>query len=81
MLRGYLHLIRLPSQIWRKSLKSSKKIILPILLTGMQAPSSYGQDYQSSFNSIYPQLAKENEIFSLSFSFRGRRFRPKSESI
>ena len=54
--------LRLPSQIWRKSLKSSKKNITT-LLTGMQAPSSYGQDYQSSFNSIYPELAEEYEIF------------------
>ena len=29
---------------------------------GMQAPSSYGQEYQSSFNSIYSELAEEYEI-------------------
>ena len=47
-----------------------KKNIL-ILLTGMQAPSSYGQDFQSSFNSIYPQLAKEYEIFLYPFLLEG----------
>ena len=33
-------------------IKSVQKENIPILLTGMQAPSSYGQEYQSSFNSI-----------------------------
>ena len=33
----------------------------------MQAPSSYGQDYQFSFNLIYPQLAKKYEIFLYPF--------------
>ena len=41
---------------------------IPILLTGMQAPSSYGQEYQSSFNSIYPELAEEYEIFLYPFA-------------
>ena len=48
-------------------IKIVQKKSIPILLTGMQAPSSYGQDYQSSFNSIYPQLAKEYEIFLYPF--------------
>ena len=48
-----------------------QKKSIPILLTGMQAPSSYGQDYQSSFNSIYPQLAKEYEIFLYPFLLEG----------
>ena len=30
-------------------IKIVQKKNIPILLTGMQAPSSYGQDYQSSF--------------------------------
>jgi acyl-CoA thioesterase-1 len=49
---------------------------IPILLTGMQAPSSYGQDYQSSFNSIYPQLAKEYEIFLYPFLLEGVALNP-----
>jgi acyl-CoA thioesterase-1 len=48
-------------------IKIVQKKNISILLTGMQAPSSYGQDYQSSFNSIYPQLAKEYEIFLYPF--------------
>ena len=52
-------------------IKIVQKKNIPILLTGMQAPSSYGQDYQSSFNSIYPQLAKEYEIFLYPFLLEG----------
>ena len=52
-------------------IKSVQKKNILILLTGMQAPSSYGQDYQSSFNSIYPQLAKEYEIFLYPFFLEG----------
>ena len=51
-------------------IKIVQKKNIPILLTGMQAPS-YGQDYQSSFNSIYPQLAKEYEIFLYPFLLEG----------
>ena len=52
-------------------IKIVQKKNIPILLTGMQAPSSYGQDYQSSFNLIYPQLAKEYEIFLYPFLLEG----------
>jgi len=52
-------------------IKIVQKKNIAILLTGMQAPSSYGQDYQSSFNSIYPQLAKEYEIFLYPFLLEG----------
>ena len=52
-------------------IKIVQKNNISILLTGMQAPSSYGQDYQSSFNSIYPQLAKEYEIFLYPFLLEG----------
>ena len=48
-------------------IKIVQKNNITILLTGMQAPSSYGQDYQSAFNSIYPQLAKEYKIFLYPF--------------
>ena len=52
-------------------IQSVQKKNIPILLTGMQAPSSYGQDYQSSFNSIYPELANEYEIFLYPFLLEG----------
>ena len=52
-------------------IKIVQKKSIPILLTGMQAPSSYGQDYQFSFNSIYPQLAKEYKIFLSPFLLEG----------
>jgi acyl-CoA thioesterase-1 len=62
-------------------IKIVQKKNIPILLTGMQAPSSYGQDYQSSFNSIYPQLAKEYEIFLYPFLLEGVALDPRFESI
>ena len=52
-------------------IKTVKKKNISILLTGMQAPSSYGQEYQSSFNSIYPQLADEYQIFLYPFFLEG----------
>ena len=69
MLRG------IPPKTTKSNLEEIIKIVqkknIPILLTGMQAPSSYGRDYQSSFNSIYPQLAKEYEIFLYPFLLEG----------
>ena len=52
-------------------IKIIQKNNIPILLTGMRAPSSYGQDYQSSFNSIYPQLAEEYDISFYPFFLEG----------
>jgi len=52
-------------------IKIVQKKNIPTLLTGMQAPSSYGQDYQSTFNSIYPQLAEEYQIFLYPFLLEG----------
>jgi len=57
-------------------IRAVQKKNIPILLTGMQTPSSYGQDYQSSFNSIYPQLAKEYEIFLYPFLLEGVALNP-----
>ena len=69
MLRG------IPPKTTKSNLEEIIKIVqkknISILLTGMQAPSSYGQDYQSSFNSIYPQLANEYEIFLYPFLLEG----------
>ena len=55
----------------REIIKIVQKKNISILLTGMQAPSSYGQDYQSSFNSIYPQLAEEHDISLYPFFLEG----------
>ena len=52
-------------------IKIIQKNNIPILLTGMRAPSSYGQDYQSSFNTIYPQLAEEYDISFYPFFLEG----------
>tara|TARA_Y100000591_G_scaffold308581_1_gene309030 strand:+ start:19 stop:624 length:606 start_codon:yes stop_codon:yes gene_type:complete len=55
----------------REIIKIVQKKNISILLTGMRAPSSYGQDYQSSFNSIYPQLAEEHHISLYPFFLEG----------
>ena len=52
-------------------IKIVQKKNIPTLLTGMKAPSSYGQDYQSSFNSIYPELAEKYKIFLYPFLLEG----------
>ncbi|MFL2539932.1 MAG: arylesterase [Alphaproteobacteria bacterium] len=74
MLRG------IPPKTTKSNLEEIIKIVqknnIPILLMGMQAPSSYGQDYQSSFNLIYPQLAKEYEIFLYPFLLEGVALEP-----
>ena len=44
---------------------------IKILLTGMQAPNSYGSDYQQSFNDIYPNLAEEFKISFYPFLLEG----------
>ena len=44
---------------------------IKILLTGMQAPNSYGADYQQSFNDIYPNLAEKFKISLYPFLLKG----------
>ena len=45
-----------------KIIETVLKKDIKILLTGMQAPNSYGSEYQQSFNDIYPTLAEEFQI-------------------
>ena len=47
-----------------------------ILLTGMQAPSSYGNKYQKSFNKIYTNLAEKFEISYYPFLLEGVALNP-----
>ena len=44
---------------------------IKLLLTGMQAPNSYGSDYQQSFNDIYSNLAEEFKISLYPFLLEG----------
>jgi len=44
---------------------------IPVLLTGMQAPSSYGNEYQKSFNEMYSNLAAEFKISFYPFLLEG----------
>ena len=50
---------------------------IPILLTGMRAPSSYGKAYQKSFNEIYSNLVKEFEISYYPFLLEGVALNPE----
>lgn len=38
-----------------------------IVLTGMQIPPNMGRDYAERFSNIFPELAKENDIFLIPF--------------
>lgn len=44
---------------------------LPILLAGMQASLSYGKEYKSAFDSIFPKLAEEQELLFYPFFLDG----------
>ena len=50
---------------------------IPILLTGMRAPSSYGKAYQKSFNEIYSNLVKEFKISFYPFLLEGVALNPE----
>ena len=40
---------------------------IPVLLMGMRAPPNYGPDYQSSFDAIYGDLAKRDNVALIPF--------------
>ena len=44
---------------------------LPILLTGMLATPSYGEEYKTAFDAIYPELAKEKNLILYPFFLDG----------
>ncbi|MDC0226788.1 arylesterase [Alphaproteobacteria bacterium] len=50
---------------------------IPVLLTGMQAPSSYGNVYQKSFNEMYSNLAAEFKISFYPFLLEGVALNPE----
>ena len=50
---------------------------IPILLTGLQAPSSYGNVYQIAFNEMYPNLAAEFKISYYPFLLEGVALNPE----
>jgi len=65
----------------KKNLQNIIKTVLdkniPILLTGMQAPSSYGNVYQMAFNEMYPNLAAEFKISYYPFLLEGVALNPE----
>lgn len=50
---------------------------IPILLTGMVAPSAYGKEYQNQFNSLYPDLAEQYKIAFYPFLLEGVALKPE----
>lgn len=44
---------------------------LPVLLTGMMAPSNYGPDYKAAFDAIYPELAEQYDAIYDPFFLEG----------
>lgn len=50
---------------------------IPILLTGMVAPSAYGKDYQNQFNSLYPDLAEQYKLAFYPFLLEGVALNPE----
>lgn len=44
---------------------------LPVILTGMEAPLNYGQDYKRAFDTIYPELAAEHGAIHDPFFLEG----------
>jgi len=52
-------------------LDSLREKKLPVLLVGAYAPPNLGRDYEKSFNSIYPDLAKEYDVPLYPFFLEG----------
>jgi len=50
---------------------------IPILLTGMVAPSAYGKEYQNQFNSLYPDLAEQYKLAFYTFLLEGVALKPE----
>jgi acyl-CoA thioesterase-1 len=50
---------------------------IPILLTGMVAPSAYGKEYQNQFNSLYPDLAEQYSLAFIPFLLEGVALKPE----
>jgi acyl-CoA thioesterase-1 len=48
-----------------------------LLLTGMQAPANWGEQYQQAFNGIYPELAEAHGIPLYPFVLDGVALDPK----
>lgn len=44
---------------------------IPVLLTGMLAPPNLGPEYESEFNAMYPELAKDHDIALYPFFLDG----------
>ncbi len=58
-------------------LQRLKEARVKVLLIGMLAPGNWGRDYQSAFNSIYPDLAKKYGVPLYPFFLDGVALDPK----
>jgi len=50
---------------------------LPVLLTGMEAPRNYGEDYAKAFREMYAELAEKHDILFYPFFLKGVALKPE----
>lgn len=61
----------------REIVRRSREAGAVVALCGMRMPPSYGRDYASAFEAIYPRLARELELPLLPFLLEGVAARPE----
>ena len=65
----------------KKNLKNILLILreknISTLLAGMLAPNTYGEEYKTNFNAIYPELAEKYNVSFLPFLLEGVALIPK----
>ncbi len=61
----------------RQIMDKAKAKNLPVLILGMKAPPNLGQDYQSKFDAIFPNLAKDYSAALYPFYLEGVAADPK----
>jgi acyl-CoA thioesterase-1 len=59
-----------------KIIKNVQSKNISILILGMQAPSSYGEEYQKNFNEIYFDLSNKYNLFLMPFYLKGVALNP-----
>ncbi|RIA55490.1 arylesterase [Dichotomicrobium thermohalophilum] len=50
---------------------------LPVLLTGMEAPRNYGEDYAKAFRNMYQELSEKHETLFYPFFLKGVALEPE----
>ncbi len=65
----------LPPQQMKENLQAiihrARQRGIPVLLTGMEAPPNYGEQYAAAFRQVFRDLARENNVTLLPFLLEG----------